>query len=112
MYAEIERVYVATMATVFLMLFRTYHAGLLRMRVRVAGEEDVLARSTSSAGGNTITASGLITSLFSNAPVSDDVSSQADLATLVSIASRLQILQHIHDPPIVVHGQNKRIPYV
>ena len=36
-YTEIERVYVATMATVFLMLFRSYHAGLLRMRVRDCG---------------------------------------------------------------------------
>ena len=78
----------------------------------IAGEEDVLARSTSS-GGNTITASGLITSLFSNVPVSDDVSSQADLAKVVfHRTSRLKILQHVHDPPIVVHGQKqKKLPY-
>ena len=90
-YAEIERVYVATMATVFLMLFRSYHTGLLRMRVRVAGEEDVLARSVSSSGSQ-ITASGVITSLFSN---NESSAHTPSVAKSISIETRLRILQNV-----------------
>lgn len=114
--AEVERVYVMTMSQVFLDLFRSYHVGLLQLRIKMSDDADVIARSraTSSSTSATTTSIGVLEMLTGSNKTPSASDANRKRAKEYTVMERLNILQRLDDPPIIVHvaeGMSERFPY-